>query len=122
MDTPQPNGSVLSTEWIGHPDRTDRSTLPYVLVGPAAEKITLGRTLSRNCLGRGLGGTRSGSLLGRSRAFRRQLTGLRGGDALVLQVLEQYGFPLVSMDREIRKKAPERISALEPREFLSSLG
>jgi predicted nucleic acid-binding protein len=49
-------------------------------------------------------------------------TGLRGGDALVLQVAEQYGFPLVTMDREIREKAPAGISVLEPREVLSRLG
>ena len=48
-------------------------------------------------------------------------TGLRGGDALVLQVAEQYGFPLVTMDREIREKAPAGISVLEPREVLSRL-
>jgi predicted nucleic acid-binding protein len=48
-------------------------------------------------------------------------TGLRGTDALVLQVAEQYGVPLVTMDREIRDKAPGGIFVLEPREVLARL-
>jgi predicted nucleic acid-binding protein len=48
-------------------------------------------------------------------------TGLRGGDALVLQVAEQYGVPLVTMDREIREKAPGGIFVLDPREVVSRL-
>jgi hypothetical protein len=39
----------------------------------------------------------------------------------VLQVAEQYGVPLVTMDREIRDKAPGGIFVLEPREVLARL-
>jgi len=48
-------------------------------------------------------------------------TGVRGADALVLQVAEQHGVPLVTMDREIRDKAPAGIFVLDPKEVLSRL-
>lgn len=41
-------------------------------------------------------------------------TGLKGGDAIVLQVAEQYGIPLVTRDKEVREKAPEGIFVSEP--------
>ncbi|MBI4864060.1 MAG: type II toxin-antitoxin system VapC family toxin [Candidatus Riflebacteria bacterium] len=41
-------------------------------------------------------------------------TGLRGGDALVLQVAEQYGVPLLTKDQEMKKRAPAGILVFEP--------
>jgi len=41
-------------------------------------------------------------------------TGLRGGDAIVLQVAEQYGIPLLTKDKEIKDKAPRGIFIFEP--------
>lgn len=41
-------------------------------------------------------------------------TGLRGGDAIVLQVAEQYGIPLVTKDKEMKEKAPKGILIFEP--------
>ena len=41
-------------------------------------------------------------------------TGLRGGDAIVLQAAEQYGYPLITKDRELIKKAPKGIFVFEP--------
>jgi predicted nucleic acid-binding protein len=41
-------------------------------------------------------------------------TGLRGGDAIVLQVAEQIGIPLVTKDKEIKLKAPTDILVFEP--------
>ena len=41
-------------------------------------------------------------------------TGLKGGDALVLQVAEQYGIPLLTKDKEIKAKAPKGILVFEP--------
>jgi predicted nucleic acid-binding protein len=42
------------------------------------------------------------------------LTGLKGGDALVLQVAEQYGIPLLTKDKEIKEKSPGEILIFEP--------
>nr|BAL54681.1 hypothetical conserved protein [uncultured Acetothermia bacterium]BAL58333.1 hypothetical conserved protein [Candidatus Acetothermum autotrophicum] len=41
-------------------------------------------------------------------------TGLRGGDAIVLQVAEQYGIPLLTKDQEMKAKAPKGILIFEP--------
>ncbi len=41
-------------------------------------------------------------------------TGLKGGDAIVLQVAEQYGVPVVTKDKEIKSKAPTGILIFEP--------
>ncbi|MBL7074335.1 type II toxin-antitoxin system VapC family toxin [candidate division KSB1 bacterium] len=41
-------------------------------------------------------------------------TGLRGGDAIVLQVAEQYGIPLLTNDKEMKIKAPKGILVFEP--------
>ena len=41
-------------------------------------------------------------------------TGLKGGDAIVLQVAEEYGIPLLTKDKEIRDKAPKGILVVEP--------
>lgn len=43
-------------------------------------------------------------------------TGLRGGDAVVLQVAEQYGIPLLTKDKEIGEKAPKGILVFEPKD------
>jgi predicted nucleic acid-binding protein len=48
-------------------------------------------------------------------------TGLRGGDALVLQVAEQYGVPLLTMDRELREKAPSGVFVLDAKDVLARL-
>lgn len=44
-------------------------------------------------------------------------TGLKGGDAIVLQVAEQYGIPLVTKDGEIKDKAPKGILTFEPKDI-----
>jgi predicted nucleic acid-binding protein len=41
-------------------------------------------------------------------------TGLKGGDAIVLQVAEEYGIPLLTKDKEIKDKAPRGILVFEP--------
>ena len=41
-------------------------------------------------------------------------TGLRGGDAIVLQVAEQYGIPLLTKDKEMKEKALKNILVIEP--------
>lgn len=41
-------------------------------------------------------------------------TGLRGGDAIVLQVAEQYGVPLLTKDKEMKNKATKGILIFEP--------
>jgi predicted nucleic acid-binding protein len=41
-------------------------------------------------------------------------TGLKGGDAIVLQVAEEYGIPLLSKDKEMKDKAPAGILIFEP--------
>jgi len=41
-------------------------------------------------------------------------TGLRGGDAIVLQVAEQYSIPLLTKDKEMKEKAPKSILVLDP--------
>jgi predicted nucleic acid-binding protein len=46
-------------------------------------------------------------------------TGLRGGDAIVLQVAEQYGIPLLTKDKEMKNKAPKGILIFEPAGLLS---
>lgn len=43
-------------------------------------------------------------------------TGLRGADAIVLQVAEEYGMPLVTKDEEIKRRAPKGIPVFEPSE------
>ena len=45
-------------------------------------------------------------------------TGLKGGDAIVLQVAEDSHLPLLTRDREIHDKAPRAIRILEPRQLL----
>ncbi|MFZ5447375.1 MAG: type II toxin-antitoxin system VapC family toxin [Thermodesulfobacteriota bacterium] len=42
------------------------------------------------------------------------LTGLKGGDTVVLQVAEQYGIPLLTKDKEIKTKSPGEILIFEP--------
>ena len=44
-------------------------------------------------------------------------TGLKGGDAIVIQVAEQHGIPLLTKDREIKEKAPKGIFVFEPKEL-----
>lgn len=44
-------------------------------------------------------------------------TGLRGGDAIVLQAAEQYGIPLLTKDKEMKQKSPKGILVLEPSEI-----
>ena len=46
-------------------------------------------------------------------------TGLRGGDAIVLQVAEQYGIPLLTKDKELKEKAPRSILVFEPNDVPS---
>jgi len=41
-------------------------------------------------------------------------TGVKGGDAIVLQVAEQYGIPLLTKDKEMKKKAVKGILVFEP--------
>lgn len=43
-------------------------------------------------------------------------TGIKGGDAIVLQVAEEYGIPLLTKDKEIRDKAPSGIVVFEPKD------
>lgn len=45
-------------------------------------------------------------------------TGLRGGDAIVLQVAEKFEIPLVTKDKEIKSKASKGISVVEPAELI----
>lgn len=40
--------------------------------------------------------------------------GLRGGDAIVLQVAEQYSVPLLTKDEEMKKRAPKSILIFGP--------
>jgi len=44
-------------------------------------------------------------------------TGLRGGDAIVMQVAEQYGIPIITKDKEFKEKSPEGILIVEPSEL-----
>ena len=41
-------------------------------------------------------------------------TGLKGGDAIVLQVAEQYGIPILTKDKEMKNRASEGILVFEP--------
>ncbi len=41
-------------------------------------------------------------------------SGLSGGDAVVLQVAEQYGIPLLTKDKEMKEKALKNILIFEP--------
>lgn len=41
-------------------------------------------------------------------------TGLKGGDAIVLQVAEQYGIPILTKDKEMKDKAPKGVFVFEP--------
>ena len=43
--------------------------------------------------------------------------GLKGGDAIVLQVAEQYNIPLLTKDKEIKEKSPKHILVLDPTEL-----
>ena len=43
-------------------------------------------------------------------------TGLKGGDAIVLQVAEEYGIPLLTKDKEMKDKAPSGILVYEPQD------
>jgi len=45
------------------------------------------------------------------------MTGLKGGDSILLQVAEQYGIPLLTKDKEIKQKSPKGIVVLEPTEI-----
>ncbi|MEW6360182.1 MAG: type II toxin-antitoxin system VapC family toxin [Planctomycetota bacterium] len=45
-------------------------------------------------------------------------SGLRGGDAIVLQAAKEWGIPLLTQDREIKKKAPKDIVVLAPSDFV----
>ncbi len=47
------------------------------------------------------------------------MTGLKGGDALVLQVAEEFGVPLVTKDKEMKDKAPAGMIVLQPNEVPS---
>lgn len=44
--------------------------------------------------------------------------GLRGGDAIVLQVAEQYDIPLLTKDKEMKEKSPKTILVFEPTDVL----
>jgi predicted nucleic acid-binding protein len=44
-------------------------------------------------------------------------TGLKGGDAIILQVAEEYGVPLLTKGKEIKQKSPRYILVLEPSEI-----
>lgn len=46
-------------------------------------------------------------------------TGLKGGDAIVLQVAEQYGIPLITKDKEMKDKAPASVLVFEPKDVPS---
>jgi len=41
-------------------------------------------------------------------------SGLKGGDAIILQVAEQYNIPILTKDKEITEKAPKNIKVFEP--------
>jgi hypothetical protein len=41
-------------------------------------------------------------------------TGLRGGDAVVMQVAEEHGIPLVTKDGEMAARAPRGLWVLGP--------
>jgi predicted nucleic acid-binding protein len=41
-------------------------------------------------------------------------TGLKGGDAIVLQVADEYSIPLLTKDKEMKNKAPAGILVFEP--------
>jgi predicted nucleic acid-binding protein len=44
-------------------------------------------------------------------------TGLKGGDAIVLQVAEEHGIALLTKDKEIKVKAPAGILVFEPKDL-----
>jgi len=44
-------------------------------------------------------------------------TGLKGGDAIVLQVAEEHGIALLTKDKEIKQRAPAGILVVEPDEM-----
>lgn len=44
-------------------------------------------------------------------------TGLKGGDAIILQVAEQFGVPLVTKDQEMHDKTPKGIFVFEPKDL-----
>lgn len=44
-------------------------------------------------------------------------TGLKAGDAIILQIAEQYDIPLLTKDKEIKRKAPKSIHVYDPLEI-----
>jgi predicted nucleic acid-binding protein len=48
-------------------------------------------------------------------------TGLRGGDAIVMQVAEDSGLPLVTEDKEIKLRAPQRVAVISSLELMRRL-
>ena len=42
------------------------------------------------------------------------MTGLKGGDALVLQVAEEFGVPMLTKDKEMKDKAPAGMIVFQP--------
>ena len=44
------------------------------------------------------------------------MTGLKGGDALVLQVAEEFGVPMLTKDKEMKDKAPAGMIVFQPNE------
>jgi predicted nucleic acid-binding protein len=42
---------------------------------------------------------------------------LKGGDAIVLQVAEEFGVPLLTKDKEMKAKAPAGVLVFEPNEL-----
>ena len=48
-------------------------------------------------------------------------TGLKGGDAIVLQVAEQYNIPILTKDKEIKEKSPKHIFVFEPTDLMSDM-
>ena len=49
--------------------------------------------------------------------FLSTKTGLKGADAIILQVAEQYKIPLLTKDKEIKQKAPKEIKVIAPSEL-----
>ena len=43
--------------------------------------------------------------------------GIKGGDAIVLQVAEQYGIPLLTKDKEMKEKAPKGTFVFDPEDL-----
>jgi len=47
-------------------------------------------------------------------------TRMKGGDAIILQVAEQYKIPLLTKDKEIKQRAPQQVKIIEPSELIKS--